>query len=95
MNSIPRKRFWLLRRLAKALTVTAWVVFALVLLVTPVGVARAYRDFLDVLVLDQQDADVAGAVQQLGIKTHVTDTIMRDLEIKERLARETLSAISE
>ena len=41
MNSIPKKRFWLLRRLAKALTVTAWVVFALVLLVTPVGVARA------------------------------------------------------
>ena len=41
MNSIPKKRFWLLRRLAKALTVVAWVVFALVLLVTPVGVARA------------------------------------------------------
>jgi len=41
MNSIPKKRFWLLRRLAKGLTVVAWVVFALVLLVTPVGVARA------------------------------------------------------
>jgi hypothetical protein len=41
MNSIPRKRFWLLRRLAKSLTVAAWLVFALVLLVTPVGLARA------------------------------------------------------
>jgi hypothetical protein len=51
MNSIPRKRFWLLRRLAKALTVTAWVVFALVLLVTPVGVARALliQDWADSL----------------------------------------------
>ena len=41
MSAGPRKRFWLLRRLAKSLTVAAWVVFALVLLVTPVGVARA------------------------------------------------------
>jgi LPPG:FO 2-phospho-L-lactate transferase len=63
--------------------------------VSPVGVARAYRDFLDVLVLDKQDADVAESVQQLGIRTHVTDTIMRDLEIKERLARETLAAVTE
>jgi cytochrome c biogenesis protein CcdA len=37
---IPEKRFWLLRRLAKVLTVTAWIVLALVLLVTPVGIAR-------------------------------------------------------
>lgn len=51
MNSIPRKRFWLLRRLAKVLTVTAWVVFALVLLVTPVGVARALfiQDWADAI----------------------------------------------
>jgi len=41
MNSIPKKRFWLLRRLAKAFAVIAWIVFAIVLLVTPVGVARA------------------------------------------------------
>ena len=44
-------RFWLLRRLAKVLTVTAWVVFALVLLVTPVGVARALliQDWADAI----------------------------------------------
>jgi hypothetical protein len=41
MTMVPKKRFWLLRRLAKSLTVTAWIVFALVVLVTPVGVARA------------------------------------------------------
>lgn len=41
MSMIPEKRFWLLRRLAKVLTVGAWLVFALVVLVTPVGIARA------------------------------------------------------
>jgi hypothetical protein len=40
MTGIPEKRFWLLRRLANAMTIAAWIVFALVVLVTPVGVAR-------------------------------------------------------
>jgi uncharacterized membrane protein len=35
------KRFWLLRRLSKAFTAGAWVVLGLVLVVTPVAVARA------------------------------------------------------
>lgn len=38
---IPEKRFWLLRRLAKAMTIGAWLVFALIVVVTPVGVARS------------------------------------------------------
>jgi uncharacterized membrane protein len=38
---IPEKRFWLLRRLAKAMTIGAWLVFALVVVVTPVGIARS------------------------------------------------------
>jgi len=35
------KRFWLLRRLSKGFLVAAWIVLILVLLVTPVAVARA------------------------------------------------------
>ncbi len=35
------KRFWLLRRLSKVMSVVAWVVIVIVLLVTPVGFARA------------------------------------------------------
>ena len=35
------RRFWLLRRLSKVLSVLAWVVLALVVLVVPVGLARA------------------------------------------------------
>jgi hypothetical protein len=34
-------RFWLLRRLSKAFTVAAWIVLTLVVIVTPVAVARA------------------------------------------------------
>jgi uncharacterized membrane protein len=41
MSMIPEKRFWLLRRLAKAMTIGAWLVFALVVVVTPVGIARS------------------------------------------------------
>jgi LPPG:FO 2-phospho-L-lactate transferase len=62
--------------------------------VSPLGVARAYADFLNVLVLDNQDAAFAEQVEQLGIRAYVTDTIMRDLEVKERLARETLHAVT-
>lgn len=41
MAYLPEKRFWLLRRLTKVLTVVAWIVFAIVLVVTPVGIVRA------------------------------------------------------
>ena len=41
MASPGEKRFWLLRRLSKVFTVAAWVVLLLVVLVTPVAVARA------------------------------------------------------
>ena len=58
--------------------------------VSAVGVARAYADFLDVLVIDQQDADLAGGVEAEGVRAVVTDTIMRDLDVKRALARVTL-----
>lgn len=58
--------------------------------VSAVGVARAYADFLDVLVIDQQDADLAAGVEAEGVKAVVTDTIMRSLEVKRALARVTL-----
>ena len=58
--------------------------------VSAVGVARAYADFLDVLVIDRQDADLAAGVEAGGVKAIVTDTIMRDLDVKRALARVTL-----
>ena len=35
------RRFWLLRRLSRVLSVLAWVVLGLIVLVVPVGVARS------------------------------------------------------
>lgn len=58
--------------------------------VSAVGVARAYADFLDVLVIDQQDADLAAGVEGEGVKAVVVDTIMRTLDVKRDLARVTL-----
>jgi LPPG:FO 2-phospho-L-lactate transferase len=58
--------------------------------VSALGVARCYADFLDVMVIDQQDAALAPAIEALGPRVLVTDTIMRDNEAKARLAREVL-----
>jgi LPPG:FO 2-phospho-L-lactate transferase len=58
--------------------------------VSAVGVARAYADFLDVLVIDQQDAALAERVEAEGVRAVVADTIMRDLDVKRALAALTL-----
>ncbi|HET8912277.1 MAG TPA: 2-phospho-L-lactate transferase [Ktedonobacteraceae bacterium] len=60
--------------------------------VSAVGVARCYRDFLDVMVIDQQDAALISQIEDLGIPAIATDTIMRDLETKAKLARTVLQA---
>ncbi len=60
--------------------------------VSAVGVARCYRDFLDVMVIDEQDAQLAEEVENLGIPTVITNTIMRDSKAKAELARTVLQA---
>ena len=60
--------------------------------VSAVGVARCYRDFLDVMVIDEQDAHVVPEIEDLGIPTVVTNTIMRDDVVKAALARTVLQA---
>jgi LPPG:FO 2-phospho-L-lactate transferase len=60
--------------------------------VSAVGVARCYRDFLDVMVIDEQDAHLAERIEDLGIPTVVTNTIMRDNDAKAALARTVLQA---
>lgn len=58
--------------------------------VSAVGVARCYRDFLDVMVIDEKDASLVNEIEDLGIPTVVTDTIMRDSASKAALARTVL-----
>jgi LPPG:FO 2-phospho-L-lactate transferase len=60
--------------------------------VSAVGVARCYRDFLDVMVIDTQDAHLASDIEDLGIPTMVTNTIMSNLATKKALAITMLQA---
>jgi LPPG:FO 2-phospho-L-lactate transferase len=60
--------------------------------VSPVGVARYYRDFLDVMVIDEQDANLVNQIEDLGIPAVATNTIMRDNDAKATLARNVLEA---
>ena len=56
------------------------------------GVAKAYDDFLDVLVCDTRDARAAEALRGKGLRVHCAQTIMRTAEDKAALARTVLSA---
>ena len=52
------------------------------------GLAEAYRDFIDVLVIDTEDRNLLPAIEQLGIEARATSIRMDTLEDKKRLARE-------
>ena len=58
-----------------------------------VGVANAYRDFLDALIIDQVDRKLAPRIESLGIRTVVTQTLMKTMRDKVSLARIALSEI--
>ena len=55
------------------------------------GVAGLYRDVAHAFVLDERDAAQEPDVRALGLRTHVTDTIMRDDASSQRLAEAALS----
>ncbi|HEY2525606.1 MAG TPA: 2-phospho-L-lactate transferase [Candidatus Binataceae bacterium] len=57
------------------------------------GVARLYRDLCAVFVLDHADRRAAAAVEKLGIRAVVTDTIMADEMRSARLADVVLRAL--
>jgi len=54
------------------------------------GVARAYEDFLDILVCDSRDAAAAEILREGGLHVQCTQTIMRSPDDKAALAREVL-----
>ena len=56
--------------------------------VSAAGAAEAYRGLLAAWVVDERDRDLAPKIQELeGVRVGVTDTIMANDEISERLAR--------
>jgi LPPG:FO 2-phospho-L-lactate transferase len=57
------------------------------------GVARLYADLCDVFVMDTVDAGLAPAVEALGLRPLVTDTVMTDDASRARLAGEVLAAL--
>ncbi|HYM15312.1 MAG TPA: 2-phospho-L-lactate transferase [Dehalococcoidia bacterium] len=60
---------------------------------TAAGVAEAYRDFLDVLVIDEEDRALAPAVEATGVRAVVAQTIMRGPAEKRALAEAVLGAV--
>jgi LPPG:FO 2-phospho-L-lactate transferase len=61
--------------------------------VSPVGVARLYRDIVDVFVLDQRDAALAPRIAALGMRPVVTDTLMTSPDKSRRLAQTVLAEL--
>lgn len=55
------------------------------------GVAAAYAGCIDGIVIDAADAEQASEIEALGIAVHCTRTVMRTMEDRDRLAKETVS----
>jgi LPPG:FO 2-phospho-L-lactate transferase len=60
---------------------------------TAVGVAEAYADFLDVLIIDEEDRHLAREVEAAGMRAVVAQTIMRGPAEKRTLAEVALGAV--
>jgi len=54
------------------------------------AVAEHYADVLDGIVIDETDAVLAAAIEELGIAVHIAQTVMRTLDDRIDLAREVL-----
>jgi LPPG:FO 2-phospho-L-lactate transferase len=61
--------------------------------VSALGVARIYQGLVDVLVIDKVDASLAPAIEKLGVRTVVTNTIMTGTREKKALARTVVKAL--
>ena len=55
--------------------------------VSPVEVARHYRDIIDGMIIDQSDSDCAGQIAAMGIAVTSAQTVMNSMTDKIELAR--------
>jgi len=58
------------------------------------GVAQAYGEFLDILVVDNRDAKAAEELKKSGLRVHCANTIMSTADERVELARQVLSLMS-
>jgi LPPG:FO 2-phospho-L-lactate transferase len=58
------------------------------------GVAKAYEDFLDVLIADTRDENAAAELQHSALRVHCTNTIMKTSEDRVALAQTVLGSVS-
>ena len=58
--------------------------------ISALGIARHYAGLIDGIVIAAADRDLLQPIEKLGIKVLVTNTIMRDLNSKSRLAEQTV-----
>lgn len=61
--------------------------------VSAYSVAHLYHDFLDVFIIDRMDITEKERIKSLGLQVIVTNTIMRSLKDKVRLAKVVLSLV--
>lgn len=61
--------------------------------VSAYSVANLYKDFLDIFILDTADLMEKARIEKLGLRVRVTNTIMKSLEDKIRLASVVLEEI--
>ncbi len=60
---------------------------------TAFGVAKAYADFLDRIMIAPEGRDLQGRIEALGVKTMVSSIRMDSLADKRRVAREVLALV--
>ena len=58
------------------------------------GVAQAYADFLDLLIVDERDAEAAQALRKSGLRLHCAQIIMKTPEDKAALAATVLELVT-
>lgn len=62
--------------------------------VSVAGVAQAYEDFLDLLIVDKRDSSEVNALRQSGLHVHCANTIMKTAEDKATLAAAVLELVT-
>jgi len=62
--------------------------------VSAYSVAHLYQDFLDIFIIDHTDQAERERIEELGLSVIVTNTIMKNLRDKVRLARVTLGSLN-